>query len=288
MEKEFKPTYLYIKKHNKTGLKYFGKTSSADPFSYPGSGVHWTRHIDKHTNDVTTEIYGYYLDIDTLQRDAIEFSIKNNIVESKEWANHVVENGVTGGDTSSCFTAESRKKISNSSKGVNNPQSKLSESQVIEIYHSTESPENLKEKFKVGTGQIFGIKRKIYYKDVTESIIDLPGVYKGKKKIRYVLQEAQIIDIFLKEETYEYFKKVHNASRQVVKNIKSRISYKKITENLKNPGCVKKYNLTNQDTVDIFYSKTSLKELANQYGVHIETIRNIKNANTRKFFKDDF
>lgn len=288
MEKEFKPTYLYIKQHNKTGLKYFGKTSNPDPVSYPGSGVYWTRHLDIHSNDVTTEIYGYYLDVNILQRDAIEFSIKHNIVESKEWANHIVENGISGGDNSSCFTEESRKKIANSNKGINNPRSKLTESQVIEIYHSFEPPEKLKEKFKVGTGQIFGIKRKIYYKDITESITDFPGMYKGKKKIRYILQEAQIIDIFLKEETYEYFKQVHNASRQVVKNIKSRVSYKKVTEHLTTPGCVKKYNLTNQNTVDIFYSKKSLSELASQYGVHLETIRNIKNATTRKFFKDDF
>lgn len=202
---------------------------------------------------------------------------QHNKIESK-----IIDNNY------SCFTTELKKKIHNGNKGVNNPRSKLSKSQVIEIYHSTESSEKLKETFKISAGQIFGIKRKIYYKDVTESIMDLPGVYKGKKKIRYPLQAEQIIDIFLKEETYKYFKQVYNASRQVVKNIKSRISYKKITEHLKNPGCVKKYNLTNQDTVDIFYSRISLKELANQYGVHVETIRNIKNSSTRKFFKDDF
>ena len=27
----FKPTYLYVKTHNKTGLKYFGKTTTPDP-----------------------------------------------------------------------------------------------------------------------------------------------------------------------------------------------------------------------------------------------------------------
>lgn len=30
---EFLPTYLYIKTHNQTGLKYFGKTTK-DPFKY--------------------------------------------------------------------------------------------------------------------------------------------------------------------------------------------------------------------------------------------------------------
>lgn len=34
----FKPTYLYIKIHNDTGLKYFGKTCSKTPKQYKGSG----------------------------------------------------------------------------------------------------------------------------------------------------------------------------------------------------------------------------------------------------------
>ena len=36
--------YLYKKTHNKTGLKYLGKTISKDPYTYSGSGVYWTRH----------------------------------------------------------------------------------------------------------------------------------------------------------------------------------------------------------------------------------------------------
>ena len=83
----FKPTYLYIKTHNKTGLKYFGKTTSKDPYKYTGSGTRWTRHLNKHGNDITTEIVGYYLDEEECKKVALEFSLRNNIVESKEWAN---------------------------------------------------------------------------------------------------------------------------------------------------------------------------------------------------------
>lgn len=50
----FKPTFLYIKQHNKTGLLYFGKTTRQDVEKYRGSGVHWKRHIKKHGNDVST------------------------------------------------------------------------------------------------------------------------------------------------------------------------------------------------------------------------------------------
>jgi hypothetical protein len=43
----FKPTFLYIKTHSVTGLKYFGKTTK-DPFRYKGSGVYWVRHLKVH------------------------------------------------------------------------------------------------------------------------------------------------------------------------------------------------------------------------------------------------
>lgn len=50
----YKPTWLYIKQHNVTKLKYFGKTTNGDPYKYKGSGIYWTRHLNKHGNDVTT------------------------------------------------------------------------------------------------------------------------------------------------------------------------------------------------------------------------------------------
>lgn len=96
--KTFKPTYLYVKTHNVTGLKYFGKTTS-NRNRYRGSGHYWVRHIKKHGYDVTTEILGYFTDQNDCVKFATEFSISNNIVESKEWANERIENGLDGGDT---------------------------------------------------------------------------------------------------------------------------------------------------------------------------------------------
>lgn len=48
--------YLYVKTHKQTGLKYLGKTTSKYPHTYPGSGVYWRNHLDKHGYDYTTEI----------------------------------------------------------------------------------------------------------------------------------------------------------------------------------------------------------------------------------------
>lgn len=96
MNKEFKPTFLYIKTHNKTGLKYFGKTTNQDPYKYKGSGTHWKRHIKKYGNDVTTEIIGLFTDKIWCMLYALEFSESNDIISSNEWANLKPENGSDG------------------------------------------------------------------------------------------------------------------------------------------------------------------------------------------------
>jgi len=103
--KHFYPTYLYIKTHNKTGLKYFGKTTN-NPFTYYGSGKHWLAHLKKHGYDITTEILGYYIDKDECQNAALEFSNVNDIVQSKKWANIILENGLDGGNTGGVSTRE--------------------------------------------------------------------------------------------------------------------------------------------------------------------------------------
>jgi hypothetical protein len=88
---EFKPTYLYIKTHNITGLKYFGKTVSKDPYSYKGSRTRWNNHLKKHGYDISTEILGFYTDKEECYKAAIEFSIANDIVKSNDWANLKIE-----------------------------------------------------------------------------------------------------------------------------------------------------------------------------------------------------
>jgi hypothetical protein len=124
--KPFYPTYLYIKTHNVTGLKYFGKTTK-DPLTYRGSGNYWISHLKIHGNDVTTEILGYYTDQDECQKAALKFSIDNDIINAvgqnnkKIWANQIVENGLDGGYTVPRIgfkhSDESRKLMSDQRKG---------------------------------------------------------------------------------------------------------------------------------------------------------------------------
>jgi hypothetical protein len=102
--------YLYIKTHNKTGLKYFGKTIRKDPYSYLGSGTYWKKHLAKHGNDIHTEIIGEYENEISCRKDAIQFSIDNNIIESKEWANLKIETLDGGWDHINTLSKEIRLK----------------------------------------------------------------------------------------------------------------------------------------------------------------------------------
>lgn len=127
----FKPTYLYIKEHTETKLKYFGKTTLSDPVKYLGSGKYWLNHIEKHGKDkVTTTWYHLFTDQNELTNFAIKFSKDNNITESDDWANLCDENGLSGGYRQNNHlrilnsfpqTEESKQKRSKALKGKPSP-----------------------------------------------------------------------------------------------------------------------------------------------------------------------
>jgi hypothetical protein len=112
-------TILYVKTHNVTGLRYFGKYCPSDTkygqmgvHRYRGSGHHWKRHIKRHGYDVHTEVIGVYEDKKLLVDAATTFSTKHNIVECPEWANLKPEDGLSGGSRSEWHATESRQKMS--------------------------------------------------------------------------------------------------------------------------------------------------------------------------------
>lgn len=97
MSSAFKPTALLVMEHNITGLKYFCKTTMLDRvYRYKGSGVVWTKHMREHGFDVKVGLLGFYIDKDRCLNAAKNFSIENNIVDSDEWANLVIETGKNG------------------------------------------------------------------------------------------------------------------------------------------------------------------------------------------------
>lgn len=127
MSKEFKPTYLCVKTHTITGLKYFCKTTKHHYERYSGSGVYWKRHLKEHGWHFTTELLGFYSNKEECNAAAIKFSLENDIVNAvdtngkKIWANSIIENGLDGGDTGRVFysptTDETKQKISIANKG---------------------------------------------------------------------------------------------------------------------------------------------------------------------------
>ena len=118
MTENFKATWLYVKRHKKTGLKYFGKTTR-DPYKYSGSGKYWLRHLRIHGNEVETTFARLFDCPVELYEFAHAFSRENNISTSDLWANLINENGFDGapvGHEPHKFTDDQRSKISASSK----------------------------------------------------------------------------------------------------------------------------------------------------------------------------
>jgi len=144
---------LYIKTHNNTGLKYFGRTIKEDIHKYKGSGKHWKNHIKKHGYNVKTELYGEFYEDDPLLKEvALDFSNRNDIVKSKEWTNLMLEDGLRGGNSRTGMTIEKIKayntKISISNKGKHS------------MLHSEETKDKI-SKYRIGKKHKNNTKTKI-------------------------------------------------------------------------------------------------------------------------------
>lgn len=115
---EFKPTWLYVKKCAHCGLKYFGKTTAKNPHIYKGSGTRWKFHIRKHgRHNVDTIFTRLFKRADRCERFALRFSRINDIVNSEEWANLTVENGISVGTRGFKFSETQRVTLSEAHRG---------------------------------------------------------------------------------------------------------------------------------------------------------------------------
>lgn len=99
----FTPSILYIKRIKRSDasyMYYFGKTTNPnDVFIYAGSGVLWKKLIKKHGRDSIETIWvsEVYTSAADIQKDALRFSLENNIDTNTLWANLTLENGINGG-----------------------------------------------------------------------------------------------------------------------------------------------------------------------------------------------
>lgn len=122
-EQNFRPTFLYIKRHRSTGLLYLGKTISHDPVKYSGSGTDWKIHLRDNGTDVETLWFCLFLDQDELVSFARRISVDWDIVSSNLWANNCIEDGVRGWPTGVKRRPETIAKTSASNRGQKRSQS---------------------------------------------------------------------------------------------------------------------------------------------------------------------
>ena len=69
--------YLYHKRHRKTKLNYFGKTT-IEPYYYHGSGKYWKLHLNKHGSDIETVAVWQFENQEECTIFALQFSIDND------------------------------------------------------------------------------------------------------------------------------------------------------------------------------------------------------------------
>jgi hypothetical protein len=113
------PSFLMVKTHRKTGLKYLCKTTQ-NPFKYKGSGKYWLLHLKRHGEEHDTEIIRECDSTDDLKNWGIYYSNLWNVVESTEWANLKPETGDGGSLKGHLKSASSVEKRS----GDNHPRKK--------------------------------------------------------------------------------------------------------------------------------------------------------------------
>lgn len=97
------------------------------------------------------------------------------------------------------------------------------------------------------------------------------------------ISNEQVIEIFHASGDTKFFKEKYNIGIRAVKNIKMQVTYKDVTENLENPGQIVKYGLSPNDVEYIYDSDKSYKDLSVQFGINLETVRNIKKSITRAY-----
>jgi len=134
--KNFKPTYLYIKRHSVTGLMYFGKTTRnyTSLMKYSGSGTYWKNHIKKYgKDDIETIWCEKFTDIYDLVDFSLLFSELFSISDSDIWANQMDENGLGGSTLGRKLSVVTKERIRQAHTGKKRPPEvgqKISESKV--------------------------------------------------------------------------------------------------------------------------------------------------------------
>lgn len=159
--------YLYVKTHNVTGLKYFGKTTRKDFISYKGSGILWSRHLKKYGRDFSTELIASFECENECSKFAIQYSIDNDIVNSDEWANLKEENGLDGSPKGVKFSETHKQNISKSLMGKS-----FLKSEIAKQNMSVAQSKRAKKDLELGVNPFQGQHGSLLAKDRSKRLID--------------------------------------------------------------------------------------------------------------------
>ena len=209
--------YIYIKTHNKTGLKYLGQTTSKNPHAYTGSGKYWKLHLQKHGKDYTTEILKECRTREETRYWGEYYSKLWNVVESDAWANLKAETGDGGWPKDAHLgiphSQETKEKISKSKTGITPNRVYLPKTEE-EKHHlrklnlgkkrSAETSEKIKQtKLKNPYKHSEEIKQKMRKPKSAEGLANMRKAYhpgtSGKIWIHNGIEEKMIIDTSILE-----------------------------------------------------------------------------------------
>jgi hypothetical protein len=158
--------YLYVKQHKETGLKYFGMTRK-DPYKYKGSGRRWASHLKEHGTEVETiSVWSFEDEVECFEF-AVKFSLDNNIVDSREWANLVIEDSLQGGQNhgqTQQRTKDAARRTAESHKALNRHLTRFHKSIISDTHKGKVLSDETKQKLrKHNLGKTWSEERKAKY-----------------------------------------------------------------------------------------------------------------------------
>ena len=106
-----------------------------------------------------------------------------------------------------------------------NYEPKIPKQTVINIFKCNESVNNIAKKYNVNRTTVWRIKKGLHYSDVTSHLENKNDKYRRVDRL-------DVIDIYLDEREVSEISKEYNISNQTVWNIKSKRTYKEITDEI--------------------------------------------------------
>jgi len=167
IQEVFSPTYLYIKRHLKTGLLYLGKTTESEYYllnEYKGSGEYWENHLKEHGEDqIETIWYCLFYDKDELVKFALMISEIMDIVNLRDingkkiWANLRYENGLDGTPKGTKFSEQHRQNMAKAAQRRDKPSQqtidKINHTKKINGTTNSNTPEAIAKRILKTTGR---------------------------------------------------------------------------------------------------------------------------------------